>query len=436
MPTRPLFRTVETAAAITDSVLVSFSGGKDSVATLDLCVKHFRHVEGFFMYYVKGLSFQEQICRYYEDRYGLPIHRVPHFELSQFLRYGLYRPTDFSVPVVSVKDVYNYLRLNTDIWWIAAGERITDSVWRRAIIKSSGTIDEKRGRIYPVAEWRKEDVVAYIRQNKLKVGVESRKLGFSFGSLQAREVIPVKLHFPADFARIRAWFPFRSRRNAVGGKLSKYQKFEVEVISRGEIHGADYNPRVISEDARKRLKRMLAKHGLVQPLVWNRRTGNLVSGHQRLSQLDQLERSQDYDLQVSVVDVDEREEKILNVQLNNPSMQGDWDMDKLNGLAGENGIDPEEFGFSSGDISVMFDSDMGGAFSDTEEVAEAKDTLREIKEHRAESTENMKREASGEFYFTVVCENEGQKKAMLKALGVPHWEAFVHGSQLAGLLGV
>ena len=190
MPTRPLFRTVETAAAITDSVLVSFSGGKDSVATLDLCVKHFRHVEGFFMYYVKGLSFQEQICRYYEDRYGLPIHRVPHFELSQFLRYGL------------------YLRLNTDIWWIAAGERITDSVWRRAIIKSSGTIDEKRGRIYPVAEWRKEDVVAYIRQNKLKVGVESRKLGFSFGSLQAREVIPVKLHFPADFARIRAWFPF------------------------------------------------------------------------------------------------------------------------------------------------------------------------------------------------------------------------------------
>lgn len=41
-------------------------------------------------------------------------------------------------------------------------------------------------------------------------------------------------------------------------------------------------------------------------------------------------------------------------------MQGDWDKDKLNGLAGENGIAPEEFGFSSGDISVMFDGDTGG----------------------------------------------------------------------------
>lgn len=222
----------------------------------------------------------------------------------------------------------------------------------------------------------------------------------------------------------------------MGGNISKYQKFEIEVISRNEIHGAGYNPRVISEDARKRLKKMLAKHGLVQPLVWNRRTGNLVSGHQRLAQLDQLERGRDYDLQVSVVDVDEREEKILNVQLNNPSIQGDWDMDKLAGLSAENGIDPEEFGFSSGDIAVMFDNDMGGAFADTEEVAEAKDTLREIREHRAESAEKMKRDASGEFYFTVVCENEAQKRAMLKALGVPQWEAFVHGSQLAGLLGV
>jgi len=131
----PLFRSVETAAAITDSVLVAFSGGKDSVVTLDVCMGHFAHVEGFFMYQVRGLSFQESILRYYEDKYGIPIHRIPHFELSQWLRYGLFRPCDFDCPIVSVKETYDYMRENTDIWWIAAGERIADSVWRRAMIK-------------------------------------------------------------------------------------------------------------------------------------------------------------------------------------------------------------------------------------------------------------------------------------------------------------
>lgn len=203
----PLFRSVETAAAITDSVLVAFSGGKDSVVTLDVCMRHFAHVEGFFMFQVRGLSFQESILRYYEDKYGIPIHRIPHFELSQWLRYGLFRPDDLDCPIVSVKETYDYMRDNTGIWWIAAGERIADSVWRRAMIKSSGTIDEKRGRFFPVAEWRKDDVRAYIRQRRLKVGVESSKLGFSFRSLMGHDLMQIQKYFPADYAKIRRWFP-------------------------------------------------------------------------------------------------------------------------------------------------------------------------------------------------------------------------------------
>ena len=219
---------------------------------------------------------------------------------------------------------------------------------------------------------------------------------------------------------------------------SKYQKFEMDTVSRSQIHGADYNPRVISEDARKRLRKMLAKHGLVQPLVWNRRTGNLVSGHQRLSALDSLERTQDYSLQVAVVDLNEREEKILNVQLNNPSMQGDWDMDKLIEMTEESDISPAGFGFSSGDMAILFgdDGSMDELMGDAPGVADAKDTLKEIKEHRAESMAKMQKEQAADFYFTVVCESDEQKKALLKRLGVPTWEAFVNGQKLAGELGL
>lgn len=221
-------------------------------------------------------------------------------------------------------------------------------------------------------------------------------------------------------------------------KQSKYQKFDMDVVRRTDIRGADYNPRLISEDAKKRLRKMLAKHGLVQPLVWNRRTGNLVAGHQRLAALDSLEKSQDYALQVAVVDLNERDERILNVQLNNPSMMGEWDMDKLMEMTEQADIAPTEFGFSDGDIAMMFgdDGELDELLGDCEGVKEAKSTLQDIKQHRAESMAKMQAEQAADFYFTVVCESENQKKILMKALGAPAWESFVSGKALAGTLGL
>lgn len=199
---------VRTASAISDSVVVGFSGGKDSAATLDLCFSHFKTVKAYFMYIVPNLEFQEQTLRLYEKKYGMEILRIPHFMLSDFLKFGAYRMPDDSVPLIKVKDSYQYIREQTGIRWIAAGERIKDSIIRRAMIKKSSAIDFARGRFYPLAYWDKKSVLEYNAFRKLPLSLENKVLGFSFRSLMAKDMAIIKAKFPEDFEKIKRFFPF------------------------------------------------------------------------------------------------------------------------------------------------------------------------------------------------------------------------------------
>lgn len=202
-----LFDTLRTASNITDRVLVGVSGGKDSVVALDVCKRFFKHVVGYFMYVVKGLSFQEATLRFYEKRYDIEIIRIPHFQTSDFMRYGIFRLPDDNVPIISTLDCYNYLREKTGIYWISGGERISDSFVRRAMIKHSSAIDVSRGRLYPIAYWNKKQVHEYIRHRRLKVSPEARLFGHSLMGMIPRDMWLMKKHYPDDYELFKAWYP-------------------------------------------------------------------------------------------------------------------------------------------------------------------------------------------------------------------------------------
>lgn len=207
---------------------------------------------------------------------------------------------------------------------------------------------------------------------------------------------------------------------------SKYQKFKVETISRADIKNAAYNPRIMDKEAKKRLKKGLQQHGLVSAITWNKRTGNLVGGHQRLEQLDALEKNKNYSLDVCVIDVDEKEEAILNVQLNNPSMQGDWDLDKLASMTEDFSVDFDEMGFSKLDIDFMFDGDERFTqMFDTPEAVEAKQGLEAVKEARAKGKERMEEKNSLNWYSVIVFENEEAKAAFYKLINTPLSEEYL-----------
>ena len=217
---------------------------------------------------------------------------------------------------------------------------------------------------------------------------------------------------------------------------SKYQAYETETIKRSDIKNAPYNPRIMDESAKKRLRKNIAKHGLVAALTWNKRTGNLVGGHQRLEQLDGLEKNKDYELTVCVVDVDEREEAALNVQLNNPSMQGEWDLDKLAMLSEDFDLDlANDLGFTETDIDFMFEGD--DRFSqlfDTQEKEDMRGDLDAVKTARAESAEKLKERNSIDWFTVIVFENEEDRKAFMKEISIPVHEKYITEDQVRRLV--
>lgn len=128
-------------------------------------------------------------------------------------------------------------------------------------------------------------------------------------------------------------------------------EFEVKRIA--DMNRAAYNPRVDlqpEDEEYQAIERSLKRHGLVQPIVWNRRTNTVVSGHQRLTV---LEAQGETEVTVSVVDLDDIQEKELNVALN--KITGEWDDDKLSVILNELGEEATDTGFTLQEIDFLRD---------------------------------------------------------------------------------
>jgi hypothetical protein len=138
--------------------------------------------------------------------------------------------------------------------------------------------------------------------------------------------------------------------------LSKFQRFEMKRMKRSDINPMPHNPRRITEPARTLLSDNLSKNGLIWPLTVNLRTGHLVSGHQRLADLDSKEgfaRGNDYELDVSAIDVSEARERELAVFVNNPAAMGIYDGQMLEQFMQVPEFDFKATGFSAEEIHDM-----------------------------------------------------------------------------------
>ena len=236
-------------------------------------------------------------------------------------------------------------------------------------------------------------------------------------------------------------------------ELSKYIKSESVELNRSAIHFAGYNPRKLSDESRKTLKRGIKKFGLVGGIVVNKRTGfTVVSGHQRLSVMDELQKfpDNDYRIRVDVIDVDEKQEKELNILMNNPNAQGSWDYDALARLVPD--IDYKDAGLTDADLNMIGcdfllqteeENSLAGALEEmmqpvaelkeaekaarqlerAEKVAHMKDVKQQVKEQAQETAANM------DAYLMLSFDTWEAKAAFCERFGYDPNMKFIKGEQ-------
>lgn len=240
-------------------------------------------------------------------------------------------------------------------------------------------------------------------------------------------------------------------------RLAKLQKFTTVRMPRSAINPAPYNPRKIDAYAKKKLTKALKKQGLIETLVVNKRTGVLISGHQRLSILDESEKDQEYALDVAVVDVDEKTEKELNVLMNNGAVQGQYDEDALAGLMrSTEGFDIGNAGFDTMDLAVILDSPNNAdifelnkqneklkeTVAGVDALAEKKVKTREdkaaeiakIKEAKKAHREAAREKDDAKFIGIVVFKDAAEKEIFLNAMGAD--TDYVDGARVLAALGL
>ena len=222
-------------------------------------------------------------------------------------------------------------------------------------------------------------------------------------------------------------------------KLHPAQKFVIDRIERTQIQNAPYNPRQIDDHARKKLKENLRTVGLLEPIIWNKRTGNIVSGHQRMSILDDLSKVGDkYVLDVAVADLSEKDEKQQNIFMNNTSAQGTYVDDGLAKLIIGDGIDYKKAGFDDMDLQMRFDGTdhMDTIFDITDAPASVQrdmtelDKIQRLKRERKEHRERDKEANDPEFISVVVFPNREAQGEFMERVGMSKDDRYVDGVRL------
>lgn len=163
----------------TDTVLMSFSCGKDSIAAWLSVRPYFKRIVPYYLWLVPGLEFVEDSLRYYEDYFQTKILRLPHPSFWRQLNNFMWQPPERCQVIEAAKmPNFDYDDLNRlmiehydlpDTTFCVSGVRAVDSPVRWSSMKKNGSINWKRQYFYPIWDIRKDALIDLLNRHNVKL---------------------------------------------------------------------------------------------------------------------------------------------------------------------------------------------------------------------------------------------------------------------------
>ena len=101
----------------------------------------------------------------------------------------------------------------------------------------------------------------------------------------------------------------------------KTKDLKMKVVKLVDVKMNPNNPRSIGKEAMDGLRASFERFGYVEPIVWNKRTGHIIGGHQRYALLVE---SGITEAVMVMADLSPEDELAATITLNNPEIEGQW----------------------------------------------------------------------------------------------------------------
>ena len=198
------------AASLSNSAILFYSGGKDSVCLLDIMYPYFKRIYLVYMYLVNDLEHITKYLRYAQKKYpNVVIVRVPHFTLAVNLKYGAFTPKPIKVAKQTLSSTDKYVRAQLGCPISFYGMKMADSLARRLFLRTyeNDMICRATNKYYPLSKWKQKDVYAYIKNHKLPPTINYGQGRGSGMMLDVKSLAWIRENYPKDLEKIYATFP-------------------------------------------------------------------------------------------------------------------------------------------------------------------------------------------------------------------------------------